>query len=239
MAFYLLKRIESEWFIVKKQTSYLLAAITLVLIVLSVSLYISGRNNLNELNDVQAMLLEVTTERDNLLAEKKQWEADKLLLGKSIGNVKTVLIDALSDLDKVSSAIGAEVLEVEKLLEPKPTAAPAAEEKKEPAKSEEPAKADKAAVEAEKPKDAATDKPKEEKAPTDKPKDEKVPTDKPKEEKAPADKPKDDKTQTDKPEAKVEPAKTDKTEAKDKPSEAPKKDTPEKEKPATESTKKP
>ena len=222
----------------KKQTSYLLAAITLVLIVLSVSLYISGRNNLNELNDVQAMLLEVTTERDNLLAEKKQWEADKLLLGKSIGNVKTVLIDALSDLDKVSSAIGAEVLEVEKLLEPKPTAAPAAEEKKEPVKSEEPAKADKAAVETEKPKDA-TDKPKEEKAPTDKPKDEKAPTDKPKEEKAPADKPKDDKAPTDKPEAKVEPAKTDKTEAKDKPSEAPKKDTPEKEKPATEPTKKP
>ena len=119
----------------------------------------------NELNDVQAMLLEVTTERDNLLAEKKQWEADKLLLGKSIGNVKTVLIDALSDLDKVSSAIGAEVLEVEKLLEPKPTAAPAAEEKKEPAKSEEPAKADKAAVETEKSKDGSTDKPKEEKAP--------------------------------------------------------------------------
>jgi hypothetical protein len=218
VAFCLFKK-ESEWFIVKKQPSYLLAAITVVLLVLCVVLYISGRNNLNELSDVQAMLLDVTNERDSLIAEKKQWEADKLLVGRSISTVKTVLIDALSDLDKVSNTIGAEVLEVEKLLEPKPTAVPAGEEKKSPAASDKPKEPVKTDV-------AVED------------------TDKSKEEKAPVDKPKDDKTLTDKHETKGEPAKTDKTEAKDKPSETPKaeskpKTTPESEKPALKPTKKP
>ena len=104
----------------KKSAAYPLIALLIILLAVSGILLIERQGDRNQLSHKEALLgetatkLEVAekniaklkTEIEDILMEKEQWESDKLRVGSSIARVKTVLIDSLADLDKVTQAIG-------------------------------------------------------------------------------------------------------------------------------------
>ncbi|MDD2428216.1 MAG: hypothetical protein PHQ85_01400 [Eubacteriales bacterium] len=104
----------------KKSAAYPLIALLIILLAVSGILLIERQGDRNQLSQKEALLgetatkLEVAekniaklkTEIEDILMEKEQWESDKLRVGSSIARVKTVLIDSLADLDKVTQAIG-------------------------------------------------------------------------------------------------------------------------------------
>ena len=104
----------------KRSTAYPLIALVIILLFVSGILLIERRGGRNILSQKEALLQEATDkleeagktiaelklEMADVLTEKEQWEKDKLRVGTSIARVKTVLIDSLADLDKVTQAIG-------------------------------------------------------------------------------------------------------------------------------------
>ena len=119
----------------KKSAAYPLIALLIILLAVSGILLIERQGDRNQLSQKEALLgetatkLEVAekniaklkTEIEDILMEKEQWESDKLRVGSSIARVKTVLIDSLADLDKVTQAIG-----VPEDIAPRATEAPLA-----------------------------------------------------------------------------------------------------------------
>ena len=90
----------------KKSAVYPLIAVLIVCVVACGILFFERQGTKGQLAEANGLLIEMTKELDTLKAEKTKWEAEKVSVGKSIGSVKTVLIDTLADLDKVTTAIG-------------------------------------------------------------------------------------------------------------------------------------
>jgi chromosome segregation ATPase len=114
----------------KKSAVYTLIAVLIVSIVLCGVLFFDRQSTQARLKDADSRVAALETENKQLSdavtklqGEQTKWQEEKVLVGKSIGSVKSVLIDSLSDLDKVSTSIG---LVTDISAQPKETEAPKA-----------------------------------------------------------------------------------------------------------------
>ena len=116
----------------KKSAVYTLIAVLIVSIVLCGVLFFDRQSTQARLKDADSRVAALETENKQLSdavtklqGEQTKWQEEKVLVGKSIGSVKSVLIDSLSDLDKVSTSIG---LVTDISAQPKESEAPKATE---------------------------------------------------------------------------------------------------------------
>lgn len=113
----------------KKSIASLLIALLILSLIACGVLFMEGQSLKMRLQDTEKQMDAAQNEVSVLLSEKEQWMREKKAVGKTIGTVKTVLMDTLKELDDVTDVFKTGITDEATALPDQETKAPSATEK--------------------------------------------------------------------------------------------------------------